>query len=414
MSFEFFVGARYLRAKRKQAFIPIISLISITGVMVGVMALIVVIGVMSGFESDIKEKILGVNSDVILMQYGGKLFNYQGVMEKVNRLKGVVATTPFIYSQVMLRSESGVSGAVLRGIDPKTAVRVINLRTSIRKGSIEALSTNTGENTSEEWIPGIILGKELASTLSVDTGDVVHVITARGILTPLGRIPAMKRFLIVGIFDSGMYEYDASLAYVEIGEAQKILKMGDTVTGIEIRVSDIYKAEEIARTIQDAMGFPYWTKDWMSMNKNLFSALRLEKTVMFVILTLIVLVAAFNIASTLIMMVMEKTKDIAILKAMGATSRSITRIFMFEGLIIGSIGTFLGVLSGLILCGLLKRYKFIHLPSDIYYITTLPVRIDIFEVVIIAGAAILISFLATLYPAWQAAKLDPARALRYE
>jgi len=307
MSFELFIGIRYLRTKRKQTFIPIISLISITGVMVGVMALIVVIGVMSGFESNIKDKILGVNSHIVLLQYGGKLFNYPSVMEKVKTFDGVVAATPFVYSQIMLRSESGVSGAVLRGIEAKTAVQVTNLRTSIKKGSIEALTIDTHdtqENKSNETIPGIILGKELASNLSVDIGDFVYVITSRGMLSPLGMIPAMKRFLIVGIFDSGMYEYDASLAYVGIGQAQKILRMGDAVTGIEIKVSDIYKAEKIARKIQDTMGFPYWTKDWMTMNKNLFSALKLEKTAMFVILTLIVLVAAFNIASTLIMMVM--------------------------------------------------------------------------------------------------------------
>jgi lipoprotein-releasing system permease protein len=223
----------------------------------------------------------------------------------------------------------------------------------------------------------------------------------------------MKRFKVAGLFTSGMYEYDGSLAYVALPEAQRLLRMGGAVTGIELRVDDIYRAGKIGRSISDALGFPYWTRDWMQMNRNLFSALKLEKTVMFIILVLIVLVAAFNIASTLIMMVMEKTRDIAILKTMGATNKSIRRIFVFNGMIIGAVGTALGVALGFLACFLLDRYKFIELPGDVYYITTLPVRLEFLDAALIAVAALVICFLATLYPARQAARMDPVEAIRY-
>lgn len=416
MSFELFISRRYLRAKRKHAFISLITLLSVAGVTVGVMALIVVIAVMAGFEADLKSRILGVESHVVLMRHGGGFSDYREVLKYLGTVEGVEASTPFIYTQIMLRSSLGVSGAVLRGIDPESAGKVVkNIESGQSAADFHALDSVSAE---EEPAPGIILGKELAGNLEVRKGDMIYVISPRGVLSPVGHVPAMKRFRVTGLFKSGMYEYDGSLAYIRLQDAQKILRMEDTVTGIEIRVTDIYKAREIGTRIADELNrkdtYPsYWTRDWMQMNKNLFSALRLEKTVMFIILALIVLVAAFNIASSLIMMVMEKTRDIAILKAMGATDRSIGKIFVFKGMAIGTSGTVLGCGLGFFLCELLKRYEFVKLPGDVYYITTLPVLLNVQDVAIIAVSAVVICFLATLYPARQAAGLDPVEALRY-
>jgi lipoprotein-releasing system permease protein len=410
MSFESFIGLRYLKAKQKQAFISMITVLSVAGVTVGVMALIVVIAVMSGFEDDLKSRILGVESHIVLMHHSGSFGNYHEVLKTVKDTEGVEAVTPFIYTQVMLRSPHGVSGAVLRGIDAQTAGTVIK---AIDAGKLKPKGIENTSAEKEIRLPGIILGKELARSLHVHRGDSVFIITPQGMLSPIGHVPSMRRFEVLDYFETGMYEYDGSMAYVQLEEAQKILRLGDAVTGIEARVFDIYRAREIAAKIIDKLEYPFWIRDWMQMNHNLFSALKLEKTVMFIILALIILVAAFNVASTLIMMVMEKTKDIAILKAMGATDQSVRKIFVIQGIIIGVIGTFLGVAIGFILCALLEKYKFIELPGDVYYLTTLPVKLDILDVLIIASAAIIICFFATLYPASQASKLDPVEAIRY-
>ncbi len=410
MSLEFFISNRYLRSKQKQTFISLITLLSIAGVTVGVMALIVVIAVMAGFESDLKSRILGVESHIILMRYGGPFTDHDRVIRTALEEDGVEAATPFIYTQMMIRSPSGVSGGILRGIAPETAGKVIKmLDPSILAGLSEAGRAADGADA----VPGVILGKELAKNLGVTENALVHLISPKGMISPMGHIPAMKRFRAVGFFESGMYEYDRSLAYIHIRDAQSMLRMGNSVTGVEIRVSRIYDAREIADRIIDDLGFPYWAKDWMQMNQNLFSALKLEKTVMFIILALIVLVAAFNIASTLIMMVMEKTRDIAILKAMGASDRIIRRIFVFNGMVIGVIGTTLGVCFGFLLCSLLKHYKFIELPGDVYYITTLPVKLEALDVLVIAASALVICFLATLHPARQASRMNPVEAFRY-
>jgi len=410
MSFEFFIGSRYLRTKQKQAFISLITVLSIAGVTVGVMALIVVIAVMTGFEYDLKSRILGVESHIVIMRHNVPFSDYRNILEHVENTDGVEAATPFINSQVILRSSLSLSGAVLRGIDPDSADRVIK---NLDKVSLKNLKETDQRKSTSIAMPAIILGKELAKNLGVMQGDPVHLISPRGMISPIGHIPTMKRFKVAGLFESGMYEYDRSLAYIHIKDAQKILRMGDSVNGIEVRVNDIYNAKNIAGRIVKELGFQYWARDWMQMNQNLFSALKLEKTVMFIILALIVLVAAFNIASTLIMMVMEKTKDIAILKAMGATDKSIRKIFVFKGVVIGSIGTIFGVCLGFILCTVLKYYQFIELPGDVYYITTLPVKLELLDVVMIASAAMAISFLATIYPARQASKLDPVEAIRY-
>jgi len=409
MRYELFISLRYLKAKRKQIFISVITIISMAGVGLGVMALVVVLSVMSGFEEDLKTKILGTNAHLVILQHGSAMRNYEEVLAKAKEVKGVVAATPFIFSQAMLASESNAHGILLRGIDPNTAGRVINLESTLKEGSIDSLKKET-----ESGPPGIFIGKELARTLGVLLNDTVVVVSPQGALAPVGAGPPMKKFRVTGIFDSGMYEYDTSLAYISLKSAQKFLGLGDAVTGVEIKVKDIYGVKEVARTIQSKLGFPFWTKDWMQMNRSLFAALKLERTVMFVILVLIVLVAAFGIVSTLIMVVMEKNKDIAILKSMGAKARSIMRIFIFEGLIIGVVGTILGLVGGYAICTILARYQFISLPSDVYYISRLPVKMNGMDFFLVALAAIGISFLATLYPSWQASKLDPAEALRYE
>jgi len=410
MSFEYFIGGRYLRAKHKETFISLITILSVAGVTVGVMALIVVIAVMAGFESDLKQRILGVESHIVLMRHDGSFSGYKKISKQINEFQGVEAATPFIYSQIMLRSSTGVSGAVLRGIDPESAGSVIKI---LKNSVLQNLKQIQRQGNSKTFVPGIILGKELARNLGVLKGDAVYLISSRGMISPIGYLPAMKRFEVVGLFESGMYEYDGSLAYIDLEDAQKILNMKGSVTGIEVRVDDIYNARNIAKKIVSELGFPYWARDWMRMNHNLFSALKLEKTVMFIILALIVLVAAFNIASTLIMMVMGKTKDIAILKAMGAMDSSIRKIFIYKGMIIGTVGTLLGVCLGFIICKLLEKYKFIQLPGDVYYISTLPVRLEALDVFMIASAAMVICFLATLYPASQASKLNPIEAIRY-
>jgi lipoprotein-releasing system permease protein len=413
MSFELFISRRYLKSKQKQAFISLITLLSIAGVAIGVMALIIVISVMAGFESDMKSRILGVESHIVMMRYGGNFTDYAQVAEKVKKIEGVESVTPFIYSQVMIRSSSGLSGAIVRGIDPKTAGRVIKI---LDNRLLEKLAVNASKDAtanSSPAVPGVILGKELAKTLGAKTGDVVYLITPTGMISPVGHMPAMKRFQLLGVFESGIYDYDGAIAYVHMAEAQKMLRMEGAVTGVEIFVSDIYKAKQTADHIVEKLGYPYWARDWTQMNKTLFSALKLEKTVMFIILTLIILVAAFNIAGTLIMIVMEKTKDIAILKAMGATRKHIRRIFVYKGLMIGFTGILTGEVLGYALCMLLKQYKFIELPGDIYYISTLPVEFQLFDSVAIAVAAMAICWIASLYPANQASKLNPVEAFRY-
>jgi lipoprotein-releasing system permease protein len=410
MRYELFISLRYLKAKRKQIFISVITFLSMGGVGLGVMALVIVLSVMRGFEDDLKAKILGTNAHLVILQHGGPIRDYREILQKVKGLEGVVAATPFIFTQSMITSESNAQGIVLRGIDPATAGRVINIEKSLRKGTMD----NLAEKENPSAPPGIFIGKELAQNLGVMMDDTVVVVSPTAALTPMGMGPPMKKFKVKGIFDTGMYEYDTSLAYISLQSAQKFLGLGNTVSGIEVRVRDIYGVKEIARKIQKELGFPFWTKDWMQMNRSLFAALKLERTVMFIILVLIVLVAAFGIVSTLIMVVMEKNKDIAILKSMGATARSVMRIFILEGLIIGVVGTVLGLVGGYIICRILATYQFISLPRDVYYISHLPVKMHEADFLLIALAAVGISFLATLYPSWQASRLDPAEALRYE
>jgi len=406
--FELFLGMKYLKAKRKQRFISVITIISVLGVMVGVMALVVVLSVMNGFRADLMSKILGVNSHLLVLSLTGPFKDYPKVKERVEEVEGVVAATPFIYTQVMVNSQGNVSGAVLRGVDPESAEDVVSFKTMIKDGSIASLKGST------DGFPPVIVGAELAKQLGAYPGSVITVISPEGRLTPLGRAPNTRKFKVRGIFDSGMYEYDASMIYISLREAQDFLALGDRVTGLEVRVKDVDKSDLISKRVQEFLGYPYWTKDWKVMNRSLFAALRLEKFTMFVILAMIVLVGALNIISTLVMVVMEKTRDVAILRAMGASARSIMTIFMFQGLLVGIVGTLAGLASGLGLCHLLAKYRFIDLPADVYYISTLPVQVEAADVWFVAGAAVVISFIATLYPSWYASRLNPVESLRYE
>jgi len=420
MPFELLIGLRYLKAKRKSTFISIITFISTAGVALGVMALIVVLAVMTGFEEDLKEKILGTNAHVVVVRHGAPMEDYQQIMGRLKGFNGVIAATPFIYNQVMLSSGKNVSGVVLRGIDVATDRLVTKLSRSVTTGSIDKLDPVMNEG--RDALPGLLVGKELAKHLNLNVGDKVSVISPMGNITPLGMMPKMKPFRLVGIFNTGMFEYDSTLAYISLGQAQSFFDLGDTVTGIQLKVEDVYHTGELARSVNRSLGAGFYARDWMQMNRNILFALKTEKIVMFIILTLIVLVAAFGIASTLFMVVMEKTRDIAILKSMGATGSSIMKIFVLEGLIIGFTGTLLGVASGLLVAFNLESIISViqkvtgqnFFSKDIYYLDHFPSQIVTSDVVLISVTAVLISFIATLYPAWQASRMLPAEALRYE
>jgi len=408
LPYQFFIALRYLKSRRKHRGISFNTFISIAGITLGVMALIVVLAVMSGFHEDLRNKILGVNAHIVVLNFTGPIDNYKLLIPKIKRTDGVTAAAPFVIGQVMIAKGSKAHGVYFRGIDPIYEARAGILKKKIREGSFDALMN---ENAS---IPPVIIGSELAAMLGVFPGDKIRIISAHMKPGPMGLIPKVKEFRVVGIFEVGMFEYDANLAITNLKSAQDFFGLGNAVTGIEVRINDIFKAPEIRKLLTSKLGRNYYARDWIQMNKTLFSALKLEKFAMFVILTLIVLVAAFNIVSTLVMNVIEKEREIAILKAMGTTNRSIMVIFILQGLIIGLLGTTLGVIGGYTLSYIIGHYKLIKLPADVYYISHLPVKMKLFDFIAVSAASILISLIATIYPARQAARLNPVEPLRYE
>jgi len=416
MRYELFIGLRYLRARRRETFISLITLISVLGVMIGVMTLNVVMAIMTGFEETLRDRLLGINAHVALVKSGDQMREYEQLLERLRKEEGVAAATPTIYGQVMLTAGPRVSGVFVRGVDPDRVNAVVDIEKFIKEGGLQQLKKPQPVQVEDRTVllPGVILGVRLANQLGVFLGSPVQVVSPLGSPTAIGVIPKVRRFVVVGIFDSGMSEIDSTLVYMSLGDAQKFFELGDAVTNIEIRVRDVYQAKAVAESIQRKLGFPYITEDWSRLWPNLFSALKLEKTVYFLVLLLMVLIGAFNIISTLIMVVMEKRKDIAILQSMGATRASIRKIFLIKGCVIGVVGTALGVLFGLAICLLIQKYRFIELPKDVFLISTVPVRIYWSNFLLVGFASLGVCLLASLYPARQAAKLDPVEIIRYE
>jgi lipoprotein-releasing system permease protein len=428
--YEIYIGLRYLRAKRRQRTISLNTFVSVAGITLGVAALIGTLGIMTGFKEDLQAKILGTTSHIVVQdRTKDGMASYETLVGQVETVPHVLAATPFVLRQVLLTSQSGVQGIVLRGIDPLKEVRVTELGKNIKAGRLSDLAASVEASAAGKPVadpttnpdpkatitpehPGIVLGKELSLRLGAFVGDNVNVVSPVGPVSAIGMVPKIRVFTEVAVFESGMFEYDSSLAYIGLDESQKFFNMNHTVTGIEVKVDEIFQAAEIARDIERAIGFPYWARDWMQLNRNLFSALKLEKTMMFLLLVLITLVASFNIVSTLTMIVTEKQREIAILKAMGATRQAIMRIFMLNGLIIGLTGTVIGIPLGYTFLWLIENYW--TFDQTVYYISHIPVHVQAVDVVLVSVSAILISFAATLYPSYQAAKLDPAAALRYE
>ena len=414
MRYELFVGLRYLRARRSEQFISLLTLISILGVMIAVVTLNLAVAVMTGFEEVFRDRLLSLNAHVVLVKPASYLTGYDELIRRLEKRDDVTTAAPALTGQIILTSKSRVSGAIVRGIDPDRAPA--DLEQFLQQGSMSDLKTLTPVvvNGRDLRLPGIIIGDRLADQLRVRKGDALQAVSPIGSPTAVGLIPRIKRFAVVGIFDSGMREYDAGLVFLNLPDAQGFFGFGKVATSIEITVDDVGKAQGIAEEIQSAVGRRYLVEDWSRLWPNLFAALRLEKTVYFLVLLLMVLIAAFNIISTLIMVVMEKRKDIAVLRSMGASRGSIRMIFLLKGWIIGAIGTLSGVVLGYVLAVLLQRYQFIELPEDVFPVSTVPVSISPLYFGVVALASLAICCLASIYPARQAARLHPVDIIRYE
>jgi len=427
MQFELFVAARYLRAKRRQAVIGIITVISIIGVAAGVASLIIALAINNGFRQDLQDRLLGSTSHINLLRVESDgIRNWQALLSRLEMQPHVVAAAPSIYEQVLISRGARAQGAVLKGINPQDERKVSDLLDSVTKGSADALKEHpsqpaTGAPSGEEGTgsapgspPPIILGKDMADQLGAPVGSLVTITSPQGELTPFGIVPKYKRFKVAGVFSSGFYDYDNNWAFIRLSDAQKLFDLTDVVSVLEFKVDDIYRAPEIAQKLEAEAGKGFMSTNWMEQNRALFRALRLERVVTFITIGLIVFVAALNILISLIMMVMEKTRDIAVLVSMGAKKRQIRRIFMYQGLLIGVIGTVLGLIAGYALSWTGGHYHLVSLSAEVYSIDYVPFAPRVLDGLIVAIVAIGISFLATLYPSWSAASVLPAEALRYE
>jgi len=429
LKFELFIATRYLRAKRRQAVIGVVTGISIAGVAAGVASLIVALAINNGFSQDLQARLLGSSSHVMLLRVAGDgIRNWQQILQRLVKTPHVIAGAPAIYDQVLISRGSRAAGAQLKGVIPSYERRVSDLLQSVKIGSTAPLDqvpqTPPRENTSPDDLsavqarvaamPPIILGKDMADTLGATVGSIVLVTSPQGDLTPFGLVPKYERFRVVGIFDSGFYDYDANWAFTSLSAAQKLFALGDVVSVLEFKVDDIYKAGEIGDKLQEDAGPGFMTTNWMVQNKALFRALKLEKVVTFITIGLIVFVAALNILISLIMMVMEKTKDIAVLRSMGARKAQVQRIFMAQGVLVGVIGTVIGLVLGYAISYIGARYHFIALSPEVYSIDYVPFAPRLIDGVVVSFVSIGVSLIATVYPSISAARIYPAEALRYE
>lgn len=411
--YELFIGLRYTRAKRQNHFISFISLISMLGIALGVAALITVLSVMNGFQDELRNRILGVAAHIEITGFDNTLADWQKVATQSKKVLEVQATAPFVAGQGLLAYGEAVQGTMVRGIVPEAEDSVADIGRKMKLGKLSALRAG-------EW--GIVLGADLARNLGVQMGDKVTLITPQGQVTPAGMVPRLKQFTVVGIFQIGMYEYDAGLALVAMPDAQKLFRMGDSVSGVRLKIADLYRAPEVAVVLSKTLTGDYYIRDWTQSHSNFFRAVQMEKRVMFVILLLIVAVAAFNIVSTLVMVVTDKQADIAILRTLGASPMSIMKIFMVQGAVIGIVGTALGLIAGILLAlniGVVvpfieHTFGVQFLSADVYQISELPSKLDWHDVSVIAIVSLALSWLATLYPSWRASRTNPAEALRYE
>jgi lipoprotein-releasing system permease protein len=411
MPFELRIALRYLTARRKQAFISVISAISVLGVVVGVMALMVALGLMTGLQREIRSKILGATAHISIFRIGNEPFdNYRDVVKKARAVPRVLGVAPTVYGKGLMTTAGGSAVAMLKGIVPAQERTVTDLASQVVEGQLDAL-----DHVAEGSLPPVLLGRDLASTLGVGVGDVVSVTSPNGRLSPYGMVPSMKKFRVAGTVYSGLYEFDAQWAYIPLSVAQRLFAEGsDSAALVEVRLDDIYAVRAVAPRILAALGDGYITTDWIMQNQSLFSALWLEKVAIGITIGLIVMVAALNIVATLILLVMEKHKDIAILVSMGASRGSITRIFMLQGTVIGALGTLTGAVLGWGLCRVLDHYKLIRVPVDVYQVSYVPFTLLPLDAATVIVGAVLICFLATIHPARGASRLDPAEALRYE